>query len=159
MPNPKHGTLQVQSDGHWIFFPGKKLDRDGIPLVNLEANCQDLMDNGQLFKGNSKFKNVYASRSQISLHDSVLCHVSAHGLQSLIAPASLKHHSKLSSTDQMIWNAAYHEEYDGLISLPSWEVISEDEFQKLNRGKKALHTMAIAPIKYDEHNRPKPAKK
>jgi hypothetical protein len=134
------------------------VDRDGIPLANLEANCQELIDTGQLFKGHSKLKNLYVARSQISLRTSVLRHVSAHGLQSLLAPSSLKHHSKLSSTDKQIWDAAYNEEYDGLVSLPSWEVISEVEFQKLSKGKKALPTMAIATIKYDEHNRPKRAK-
>jgi len=158
MASPKHGTLQLQLDGQWIFYPGKKLDRDGIPLVNLEANCQELLDTGQLFKGHSKFKNVYASRSQLSLRDSVLRHVSAHGLQSLLAPTSLKHHSKLSPSDKIIWDEAYNEEYDGLVSLPSWEVITEEQFQKLSRGKKALPTMAIAMIKYDAHNRPKRAK-
>jgi hypothetical protein len=158
MSSPKHGNLQVSSDGQWTFYPGKKVDRDGIPLANLEANCRELIDTGQLFKGRSKFKNVYAARSQISLRTSVLRHVSAHGLQSLMAPTSLKHHSKLSSTDKQIWDAAYNEEYDGLVSLPSWEVLSEVEFQKLSKGKKALPTMAIAAIKFDEHNRPKRAK-
>jgi hypothetical protein len=84
--------------------------------------------------------------------------VSAHGLQSLVAPTSLKHHSRLSSTDKEIWDAAYSEEYDGLTSLPTWEVISEEQYYKLSKGKKALPTMAIATIKYDEHNKPKRAK-
>jgi hypothetical protein len=53
----------------------------------------------------------------------VLRHVSAHGLSSLIAPTSLKHHAKMSSEDKAIWDAAYDEEYDGLESLPTWEII------------------------------------
>jgi len=64
----------------------------------------------------------------------------------------------MSSSYKEIWDAAYSEEYDGLTSLPTWEVISEDQYYKLSKGKKALPTMAIATIKYDKHNKPKRAK-
>jgi hypothetical protein len=70
------------------------MDKNGIILHNFEANCQELIDTGQLFKGHAKFHNIYATWSQISLQDTVLRHVSAHGLQSLLAPSSLKHHAK-----------------------------------------------------------------
>jgi hypothetical protein len=53
-----------------------------------------LLDTGQLFRGHTKFARVYQARQQVQLHDSVLRHVLAHGLESLIAPASLKQHSK-----------------------------------------------------------------
>jgi hypothetical protein len=62
------------------------------------------------------------------------------------------------STDKTFWDAAYDKEYDGLTSLPSWEILSEDEYYKLRKGCKALPTMAIATIKYNEHNKPKRAK-
>jgi len=64
----------------------------------------------------------------------------------------------MSSADKIIWDAAYSEEYDGLTSLPTWEVISEEKYFKLSKGKKALPMMAIGTIKYDEHDRPKRAK-
>jgi hypothetical protein len=48
------------------------------------------------------------------------------------------------STDKTFWDAAYDEEYDGLTSLTSWEILSEDEYYKLRKGCKALPTMAIA---------------
>ncbi len=159
MPKPRHGVLNMSDNQHWYFQPGKTKDEaQRIPLSDLEANCQFLLDSGQLFRGHAKFKNVFDTRNQISLRTSVLRHVSAHGLQSLIAPSSLKNHNKLSPSDRTIWNAAYDEEYDGLTSLPSWEVVTEDDFYRLNKGKKALPTMAIATIKYDEHNKPKRAK-
>jgi hypothetical protein len=59
---------------------------------------------------------------------------------------------------RQIWDAAYDEENDGLCSLPSWEVINEDQYCCLSKGRKALPTMAIATIKYDEHHKPKRAK-
>jgi hypothetical protein len=64
----------------------------------------------------------------------------------------------MSPTDKATWDEAYNEEYDGLTSLPSWEVTSEDQYYKLSKGKKALPTMAISTIKYDEHNKLKRAK-
>jgi hypothetical protein len=64
----------------------------------------------------------------------------------------------MDPSDKLIWDAAYDEEYDGLVSLPTWEVISDEQFRLLSKGKKALPTMAIATIKYDNHNRPKRAK-
>jgi hypothetical protein len=117
------------------------------PLLMVFLYCQELLDTGQLFHGHAKFCNVYDTRNQLSLQHCILRHVLAHGLQSLIAPSSLKHHLKMSPSDKAIWDAAYDEEYDGLTSLPSWEVISEDQYYKLSKGKKALPTMAIAPIK------------
>lgn len=116
------------------------------------------MDKGQLFRGHAKFKNVYDARNQVSLRDCVLRHISAHGLKSLVAPASLKAHKNLDASDKFIWDAAYDEEYDGLVALPTWEVITESQYKQLCKGKRALPTMAIATIKYDAKNRPKRAK-
>ena len=64
----------------------------------------------------------------------------------------------MNFTDKSIWDAAYDEEYDGLESISTWEVITEKEFQQLSKGKRALPTMAVAMIKYDANNRPKRAK-
>jgi len=157
MPRPRHGKLGLSSEDQWFFYPGKQTDK-GILLEDFTANCQQLLESGQLFRGHTKFRNVYDARNQLSLQHCVLRHVSAHGLRSLVAPVSLKHHSRMSPTDKEIWDAAYSEEYDGLTSLPTWEVITEAQFHKLSKGKKALPTMAIATIKYDEHNKPKRAK-
>jgi hypothetical protein len=84
--------------------------------------------------------------------------VSAHGLKSLIAPSSLKHHHSMDSSDKEIWDAAYCEEYDGLASIPTWEVLSESQFKLLSKGCKPLPSMAISTIKYDSNNQPKRAK-
>jgi len=113
MSKPRHGRLDISSkDQEWYFFPGK--NTQGILLPDFNANCHELLDTAQLFRGHAKFKNVYDARTQLSLRDCVLRHVSAHGLSSLIAPTSLKHHAKMSSGDKAIWDAAYDEEYDGL---------------------------------------------
>jgi hypothetical protein len=84
--------------------------------------------------------------------------VSAHGLQSLLAPTSLRKHATLSPSDKVIWDSAYDEEYDGLNNLPTWDIVSESDFKCLHQGVKALLSMALACIKYDEFNKPKRAK-
>jgi hypothetical protein len=104
MSKPRHGTLQLSDDNVWSFYPGKSTGADRILLPDLSANCQELLDTGQLFRGHAKFKNVYDARNQISLRDCVLRHVSAHGLKSLVAPLSLKHHSKMDPNDKLIWD-------------------------------------------------------
>jgi len=159
MTKPRHGKLLHTENNEWFFCPGHNLDIDkGILLSDFSANCQELLDTGQIFRGHTKFKRVYHTRHQLHLRDSVLRHVSAHGLSSLIAPSSLSAHQRMSTTDQQIWNAAYDEEFDGLASLPTWEVLTEDQYRKLGVGVKALPSMAIATIKYDSFNQPKRAK-
>jgi hypothetical protein len=66
-----------------------------------------LLDTGQLFCGHAEFRRVYNTRNQVQLWDSVLWHVSAHGLTSIIVPTSLKHHMNMSSNDKYIWDATY----------------------------------------------------
>ena len=159
MTKPHHGRLYSQSDGHWVFCSGNKLDLSkGILLKDLSVNYQYLLETGQLFRGHAKFSRVYQTRHQVQLRDCVLRHVSAHGLSSLIAPTSLKQHHSMSSTDKEIWDKAYSEEYDGLSGIPKWEFLTEQQFKLLSKGCKPLPSMAISTIKYDNHNRPKRAK-
>jgi len=159
MSKPCHGTLLCDTNQNWFFCQGATKDSSKfIPLIDQVTNCQTLLKNANLFRGYAKFKRVYQARTQAQLKTCVLHHVSAHGLTSLIAPSSLKHLSKLNDHDKSIWNAAYDEEYDGFSSLPTWDVLTEDQFKKMSKGMKPLPTMAIATIKYDEHNCPEQAK-
>jgi hypothetical protein len=156
MSKPRHGTLQVDENNEWHFYAGKSTV--GKPLPDLSAQIQSLLDTGKIFRGHTKFRTVYDTRAQVGLQDCVLRHVSTYGLTSLLPPTSLKAHSKMNSNDKAIWAAAYDEEFDGLESLPTWEVLSEEQFRQLGTSHKALPTMAIATIKYDVNNRPKRAK-
>jgi hypothetical protein len=138
--------------------PGTLVDPEkGLVLANLPSNCQQLMDTGQLFRGHTKFLRVYQMRNQVHLRDCVLRHVTAHGLSFFVAPSSLKQIPTMSQGYQDIWHAAYDEEFDSLNSIPTWDVVTEDQFKRLSKGNKALPSMAIATIKYDEFNRPKHA--
>jgi hypothetical protein len=153
MSKPRHGKLYSDDSGQWFFCFGNNSDLSKVFfLSDFGAQYQTLLDTGQLFRGHAKFARVYQARHQVQLRDSLLRHVLAHGLESLITPASLKHHSTLSPQDKLIWDAAYDEEYDGLAGIPTWEVISEQQLRQLSKGIKSLPSMAISMIKYDEHN-------
>jgi hypothetical protein len=52
----------------------------------------------------------------------------------------------MSSSDKAIWDDAYFEEYDGLASIPTWEIFTEAQFKALGNGVKALPLMARATI-------------
>jgi len=58
----------------------------------------------------AKFQRVFQARDQLHLKQCVLRHISAHGLHSLVAPASLKQHSKVLPSDKQIWDDAYDKE-------------------------------------------------
>jgi len=109
----------------------------------LSATCQTLLDTGQLFRGHSKFRRVYNARAQIQLQNGVLRHISAYSLTSLIAPTTLKSHHNMQPSDKAIWDSAYEEEFDGLSSLPTWEIISEKQFRQLYKNVKVLPSMSI----------------
>jgi hypothetical protein len=159
MVKPRHGRLYKNSADGWGFCAGNRSDpSQGTVLPDLLANCHMLLDTGQLFKGHAKFPRVYQARHQCQLKSCVLRHVSAYGLHSLVPPTSLKAHSTMISTDKQIWDDAYSEEYEGLESIPTWEVLTEAQFKHLSAGKKCLPSMAISTIKYDAFNKPKRAK-
>jgi hypothetical protein len=69
MPKPCHGKLLCDKNHNWFFCPGITSDvSQRIPLGDLVANCQSLLDSAQLFRGHAKFKRVYQACSQSNLH-------------------------------------------------------------------------------------------
>ena len=38
----------------------------------------------------------------------------------------------------MIWDAAYKAEYNGLINMQTWELLSEDKYQALKKRGKGI---------------------
>ena len=72
---------------------------------------------------------------------------------------SLLHHHELSQNDHNIWDAAYKAEYDGLKNIETWELITDQQYQKLKHLYKGpLTTMAFTTIKKDRKGHPTRAK-
>jgi hypothetical protein len=136
MSKPRHGKLQSDKDGNRTFCLGTTSNfTKGIKLHDLSANCQMLLDTGQLFTAMQNSVVCKKLEAKFSF-DCVLRHVSTPGLISLVAPSSLKNHSKLEPNDKLVWDSAYDEEFDGLVSLPSWEIITEAQYKQLSKGLK-----------------------
>jgi hypothetical protein len=74
------------------------------------------------------------------------------------APTLLKHH-KLHPDDKKTWDEAYCQEYQGLVDIDTWEMISEEDYQNMKHiVGTLLPTMAISTIKYDGNGKPVRAK-
>ena len=57
----------------------------------------------------------------------------------------------LNNDDKTMWSAAYDEEFDGLKNHSAWTAITESQYNKIKHVVgRALPTMAILTIKYDE---------
>jgi hypothetical protein len=64
MSKPRHGKVFQDEENTWVFCPGTTTDlTKGIKLQNLPADCQNLIDTGQLFRGHTKFCRVYQTRN------------------------------------------------------------------------------------------------
>ena len=64
-------------------------------------------------------------------------------------------HSQLTENDRSLWDAAYAEDFYGLQDLGTWQIITEEEYQRLRPlVGKALLSMAISTIKHDGDGNP-----
>ena len=159
MQAPKQGYLQ-KHDETWTFKPGRKLNNknEEMPLKDFDSLAQSLVNNKKLFPGWKHKSTVLTARIIRAKSNIIARHVSAKGLSSLHEPTLYKHH-KLPVKDRAIWDRSYREEYDGLVNLDTWEVISEEEYKALLPVcGKALPTMAISTIKTDGEGNPERAK-
>ena len=89
------------------------------------------------------------------LRNAICRKISAKTLEVKQAPATLPRHNRQTPPDKILWDAAYAEEYYGLKDLGTWEVISDEEYQKLKPiVVNALPSMAISTIKRDQDGKP-----
>jgi hypothetical protein len=162
---PKQGYLQYQEESQqWSFIPGRKQSNSPIDLPNFEFIVESMIHAKKLFKGWCSAHRVLTAR-RVQATSNVLSSliinrkVSAKDLDNKTAPTLLKHYL-LSNKDKRIWDASYKAEYDGLVDIETWEVITEAEYQELRKLGKGglLPTMAISTIKYDGDGNPLRAK-
>ena len=162
---PKQGYLKFNSaTGEWSFSPGRKGTLQPIPLPNFHELAPSMIDNKKIFKG-WKSSRVALSARQVQATSNIMSHliiarkVSAAHLKKQQPPTSLTSHKLMEQSDKDNWDASYKEEYDGLVNINTWTVITEAEYQE-NREKygRKMPTMAIAVIKRDRQGRPDCAK-
>ena len=162
MQKPLQGSLQLTDTNDWQFSPGRKQPSKQIPIPLPRFNngyARQLTSSKQLMKG-YHIRNHILEQQRLHNSKSIFAlHVSASNLHNQLAPSSLKRHSQLHPDDKTVWDAAYHEEYYGLMDLGVFDFITEQEYNSLKHilGQK-LPSMAISTIKYDENGKPQRAK-
>ena len=128
MPKPKQGILKYNEiDDTWSFSPGKKDNHEHIQLPHFKELAQSMVSNKKLFHGWRNKKTVITARHIRATSNLVAHHVCVKDLQVMDAPSLLRHY-KLHPGDRKKWDAAYSKEYDGLVNLETWEVITEEEY-------------------------------
>ena len=162
---PQQGHL-LQDNDDWKFRPGRSKNNPNKTPINLHhflELAQSMVNNKKLFCGWRNTQTVLTARhvrasSNIIAHRIAARHVSATTLDLLQAPTLTKH-NKLSQNDKLLWDAAYKEEYEGLLRLGTWEVISEEQYKLIKKSTgNPLPTMAISTIKKDKEGNPKRCK-
>jgi len=119
----------------WRFSHRQKNGTElfGILLPNFCHEFQKYIDDGTILPGwhsGKKFTNAGSTR-----------HVSARTLISSTPPGSILKALHPSHPEKSIWFESYQEEYDGLISNDTFDIISEAEYQCLRQ----LHGVCVIP--------------
>lgn len=182
---PKQGFLTLEDD-EWYFQPGRSISpskyNQPVHLPHFKSTAPDLIHSCRLAEGwvthshfierfNTAQSQTYLLRRMVLFQTTDISDtsylpplrlrkISARTLQSHHPPPNLKAHSRLSPNDREIWDSAYLEEYLGLNDTThTWDYISEDEYQTLKSEiGKAVPTMVVSKIKYDQHGNPDRAK-
>jgi deoxyuridine 5'-triphosphate nucleotidohydrolase len=164
MKKPKQGKIYHDSQtNQWSFRPGRFGTNDPIGLPNFPHLVDSMIANKKLFKGWINSTRAITARrlratSNLLSHLIINRKVSAANLHLLEAPTLLKHY-KLHPDDKITWDEAYRQEYEGLMDIDTWEVISEEEYNNMKHILGSLlPTMAISVIKHDGNGKPVRAK-
>jgi hypothetical protein len=102
---------------------------------------QQYIDDGMLVPGWHKGVNFSLAGSAQ--------HVSASTLHCPFPPGSLTKALCTRNLDRSIWLESYNEEYDGLVSNNTFDIISDDEYKQLllQNGVKAIPSMCTFTVK------------
>ena len=163
MKEPKQGILTRQHE-EWYFHQGRSKRANPMHLPNFLESAESLLHNKKLFQGWITRQRALSARvaraTSNMLANLIYCrHVSAQDLIDMSTPASLLKHHLMHPSDKKIWDASYRSEYEGLVNIDTWELISQADYENLKTSVKGIMpTMAISVIKYDGNGRPVRAK-
>ena len=151
-----HGKIHIVND-QFFFKPGRSDKNPSYHLPDFQTRAIYMLRDMSLFKGHPPYKRIEQQRQSRFVGSIVAAHVSARGLSSHHVPHLIEH-KRLKPSDKKIWDAAYREEYDGLVNLPAWITITNEQYKSMKNKIKPLPTMAVSTIKFDEDGQPKRAK-
>ena len=129
-----------------LFRQGYKSDNPTQPIPDFHAQLPYLLSTHQILKGHQKFEKLLHFRQSQLLALAVARHISAANLTSEDLP-TLKQFKNLCPGDRKIWGDTYFEEYDGLYTLPCWDLITEKQYEAIKHlCPYILPTMAVSTI-------------
>ena len=129
MKKPQKSILLFDNN-QWFFRHGYKDTNPPQLLPDFPAQLPYLLSSYQLFKGHQKFTKLLHLRQSQILALAIARHISTANLTSEDLP-TLSKLKDLPESDRITWTDSYWEEYKGLIDLPTWEVISEEEYEAI----------------------------
>jgi hypothetical protein len=138
------GYMEWDLDNHtWRFSQRRKNGTElfGVTLPDFCISFQKYIDDGTIlpgWHGGNNFRIAGISR-----------HVSANNLHCIIPPGSLNKAMYSRNPDKPIWLESYKEEYNGLKSNDTFDIISEEEYICLCKlhGIKAMPSMCTFTVK------------
>jgi len=139
------GVMEWSLDEHnWRFSQHCRncVEIFGIVLPNFCQDFQKYINDGSIIPGWHSGKSF--------THAGSTCHASANQLQSITPPGSVVKALHQHNPDRAIWNASYKEEYDGLMTNDTFDIISEEEYQRLKHahGVRAILSMCTFVVKH-----------
>ena len=142
------------TDSHTWRFSCRRcngIEKWGVSLPDLTRHFQSFVDDGTLLPGWQK--NTTFIHGQAS-------HISATHLSNPRAPGSLRLAFNSNHPDENTWLASYDEEYQGLLSHDTFDIISEQEYWDIRdrTGRTAIPSMGILSIKTDSNGKPQRVK-
>jgi hypothetical protein len=141
------GVMEWSLDeNNWRF---SQCHKNGVELfgVTLPNFCQDFQkyidDDGSIIPGWQSGHTFTIAGSTRHVFDSAL--------QSITPPRSVIKALHTNNPDKNIWYQSYKEEYNGLTSNNTFDIISEEEYQRLRctHGVRAIPSMCTFVIKHN----------
>jgi hypothetical protein len=114
----------------------------GVTLQNFCQDFQKYIDDGTIIPGWNSGKSFTVAGST--------CHVSAGNLTSIAPLGSVVKALHSNYPYRSIWFDSYKEEYDGLVTNDTFDIISEEEYHHLRQihGIQAIPTMCTFVVKH-----------
>ena len=148
------GTLDLKNeDNDWVFMVRNRTGQIVLEhgLYDLPYSWRTRMIEESLIVGHQPTSSD--DIPQYSQPESAARHVSASSLHEP-NPKTLRKALNPKFADHKVWLESYQEEYDGLMSMDTMEILTTSQYSNLKNAPKAIPTMCVLTVKTNENNKP-----
>ena len=153
------GTLDLDEDNDWVFTVRNRTGQIALEhgLYDLPYSWRTRMIEESLVIGHHSASPDDTPQYPQEPNSAAARHVSASSLHEP-NPGTLRKALNPKFADHKVWLESYQEEYDGLMSMDTMEILSASQYSNLKNAPKAIPTMCVLTVKTDENNKPVRAK-